>query len=885
LELDLKALFKALSKAAGHTAVGKWEELGTDTVEALSAIGLSTEPAELAFLLVRRSLAQALFDLVAESAAPHLTPMPPADVAKQLDFSGLIGEVDLDRRFLEAPATLPIISAAQTVFRQWLEAHGIQPPSAVAIADRLPTYFVYALNHEWRRNAKSYVALLAAINTPFTNAGEREWTWSMYGALLQRRVQESVFDEPFSLQQIYVPLRAFYFEEYQSKPPVAAGPRTRLRRVIVDLASELQTWIDKPSQQDTLRVISGGPGSGKSSFARVFAARLSENARIHALFVPLHLVDATRDVVDEIGRFVRDEGVLKHNPLDADSEEPNLVIIFDGLDELASQGKAAAETAGAFVREIDKLVERRNANGVRLRVLVSGRELVVQENESEFRKPRQILTLLPYFADQSSDRQYLRSDEEVSDPQSLLTTDLRDLWWVKYGELTGNVQKGLPPELARHELDEITAQPLLNYLVALSYTRKKIDFTKDVNLNEVYADLVSAVHERGYERKRPYGPIRHLSLEDFVRVLEEIGLAAWHGDGRTTTVREIEEHCTASGVGPLLEKFQDGAKAGVTRLLAAFFFRQYGRRQSGDPTFVFTHKSFGEYLASRRVVRAAEKIARDLQRRLESPDEGWSDTQALQHWAEITGPSAVSPYLFEFILKELVLRGKVAVTILQTVLVRLFSFIMKSGMPMERLNLPSFRVASFQARNSEEALLVIMNACARVTERRSDIEHPEATTFGTWLRRIQGQRSGGESVMAARCLSYLNLASVRLDMSDLYNANLESSLLSNAALYFVCLDNASLRSADLSGATLDWASVRGTDFSDADMRGVHMHDTNASRARFERSDLSHARLMQTILTGSVVLATALDGAVIKWTNTEDATLDASAEAAFRPVEP
>jgi hypothetical protein len=44
LQVDVKELFKALSKGVGHTAIGKWEEIGNDTVEALCAIGLSTEP-------------------------------------------------------------------------------------------------------------------------------------------------------------------------------------------------------------------------------------------------------------------------------------------------------------------------------------------------------------------------------------------------------------------------------------------------------------------------------------------------------------------------------------------------------------------------------------------------------------------------------------------------------------------------------------------------------------------------------------------------------------------------------------------------------------------------------------------------------------------------
>src|SRR5262249_40918738 len=149
-------------------------------------------------------------------------------------------------------------------------------------------------------------------------------------------------------------------------------------------------WIEGADPQDAIRVISGGPGSGKSSFARIFAAGIAQShSRLKVLFVPLHLIDASKELVDEVGRFVRDEGVLPGNPLDPESPDQNLLVIFDGLDELASQGKAAADIARGFVREVEKTVERRNQQAVRLRVLLSGRELVVQENESEFRRPRQ----------------------------------------------------------------------------------------------------------------------------------------------------------------------------------------------------------------------------------------------------------------------------------------------------------------------------------------------------------------------------------------------------------------------------------------------------------------------------------------------------------------
>ncbi len=233
-----------------------------------------------------------------------------------------------------------------------------------------------------------------------------------------------------------------------------------------------------------------------------------------------------------------------------------------------------------------------------------------------------------------------------------------------------------------------------------------------------------------------------MRLEEFSRVLEEIGLAAWQGDGRTTTVQEIEEHCRESGLGKLLDKFQEGAKAGVTRLLAAFFFRQYGQRASGDSTFVFTHKSFGEYLAARRVMREAEKIVRELESHAQNYDDGWDEQEALKHWAQICGPAAMSRYLHNFLLNELKLRPAEKLIRLQVLLAKLFSFMLQQGMPIELLQVAPFREALFQSRNAEEALLAALNACASVTGIVSKIEHPDPTAFGAWFKRIQGQRAG-----------------------------------------------------------------------------------------------------------------------------------------------
>jgi len=889
VKADFKDLFKALAKGVGHTATGKWIELGADAVEALAALGLETDPGELAFLLIRRSLITAAFELL-DNSASQLSDTAATDADALVDNLDLSIEMSVDQKFLERPGDLPILDSFKTLLSAWLKELGIEEPAADAIADRLPTYFVYALNQEWRRNSKAYGPLLEALNTPFTKAGDREWAWAEYSAMLERRIQEPVFDEPFSLSQIFVPLSAYYSKERpraEMDSDALRDQRQKRRHVVIDLQQELKSWVNGADPQDAIRVISGGPGSGKSSFARVFASGIAaSHPKTKVLFVPLHLIDASKDLIEEIGRFVRDEGVLLNNPLDSESPEPNLLIIFDGLDELASQGKAAADIARAFVREVEKTVERRNQQVVRLRVLLSGRELVVQENESEFRRPRQILNLLPYFTPLKAKYEndvVVHDEVEYEDPAKLLQKDARQEWWKNYGELTGKLFDGLPKELNRKDLTEITAQPLLNYLVALSFTRDKLNFSKDINLNSIYADLVTAVHERGYEKGRAFGPIRHMTLEQFSRVLEEIGLAAWHGDGRTTTVREIEEHCKASGVGRMLDDFQEGAKAGVTRLLAAFFFRQYGQRNSGDPTFVFTHKSFGEYLAARRVVRAMERVSRDLERRASSPDEGWDERDALKHWAQICGPSAMSEYLHTFLLNEVRLRSHTELESWQDQFTRLFNFVLRHAMPMEQLQIATFREAMFQSQNAEEALLIALNICAETIGRCSVIEQPESTTFGTWLMRIEGQQAG-MGRLARSSLSFLMLPGVYLFSSDLVGANLASSDFEAIEANCVCAEFADLASANLKTArlrrgnffasNLSNTNLEGADLDEADMQETNLMGANLTGARLTGANLIVADLTGANLTGADLTGANLEGANLEDTNLKDVKMDA-----------
>ena len=892
LKANFKDLFKSLTKTAISGATLNWVEVGKNAADALTAVGLEKDAGQIAWLLIYRSIENALHGLVEENLdliksisggrgeaqeQSELSDEAIDIAAGKLDFSVEQSELVIDEVFFKKPGELPVLQQIALPFKQWLLNVGLTEAQAKSISDRLPVYFVYALSDEWRARRDDYKLLTEALETPFTKATEREHSWARYSAMLQKQIEEPMFYEAFSLRQVYVPLRAFYERKAGNErgKPVAEGvtQRAARERVVIDLEKELKAWLSKTDSQDAVRVISGGPGSGKSSFAKMFAAQQSAQMERRVLFVPLHRFEPTDDLIDAVKEFVSYDGFLSHNPLDPKEGESRLLLIFDGLDELSMQGKVAAEVAQRFVQEVQRKVESFNAREPRLKVLISGRELAVQANVDGFRKPQQVLHILPYYLGESAGNELVKNQEvKYVDEHNLLAQDQRQLWWAAYGKASGREYGGMPDVLERDELVEITSQPLLNYLVALSFVRGALDFATESSLNVIYDDLLKAVYQRVWgEHQHP--AVTGITEEQFFRILEEIAVAAWHGDGRTTTVREVEAHCINSGLNPLLEKFKEGAKEGVARLLMAFYFRKSGNREAtGDETFEFTHKSFGEYLAAKRIVRGVQRMHTELERRKQSYDGGWDERDALIHWARLCGPVAMDQYLHAFIANEVRLqhrpRSSSDAEQWQETLSRLIGFMLRHGTPMESIApRPAFQEEVRRARNAEESLLAVLNACAWVTRKCSNIDWPSREAFGEWLSRLQGQRANASNALAFRCLSWLNLEDSILYVKDLLAADLQYTNLKNAKLTYVNFARANLHRANLKGTILRQAELKRANLGGANLGGANLEGTILIGANLAGANLEGAHLEGVHLTG-----TNLRGANLKGANLKDARL-------------
>ena len=856
-----------------------------DGEKLVGAIGLGTTPSDRAQSLIVNALVRALADLFREQRPFPESATPPDMDRMRAAFEETVGEgeIEIDRAFFRRPAALPLLQKIAAPLEGWLAANGAPAPDSRNIVRRLPAYFTYALHEEWRARPADYKPLLDALDTPFDQAAERERAWERYAARLQRQINEPMFGETFGIVHVFVPLCG-YFEAEVEEPEVGAR-RSRAasdeklrgrnerenRRVVVDLAEELTTWVERAEKKSAVRVIAGGPGSGKSSFAKMFAAQLAAKGT-RVLYVPLHLIDPEKDLETAIGRFVREQELLPENPLLPVEQEPPMLLLLDGLDELAMQGKASAEVAQKLIEEALRYVDRRNHGETRIQVLFGGRDVVVDTSRGALREPGQVLHLLPYHVADEARGAYV-------DTRALLLVDRRNIWWRNYGLAKGDEHTAMPRTLQRSDLDELTSQPLLGYLIALSFARGKVDFSKpdDVDLNAIYQDLIGSVHERDYAGAR-LPDVRHLSTEQFTQLLEEVALATWHGDGRSTTAKAIHAACTRSGLTAFLDAFEESAEAGAARLLTAFYFRQGAGRTEGEPTFEFTHKSFREYLTARRIVGALERIEEEMALRESKPGRGWSLRQGLGYWAEICGPAALERYVVSFLFGE-IRREKTIAVKWQNMLAEMIGDMLQEGMPMEALSpRPPYVEEARQARNAEEALLVCMGTCAVVSQSLSEIEWDEPTTFGTWRARLVGQSPFlaladqwlvllslvGQDLESAY-LRGANLVGANLDGANLVGAHLQSAVLRGAHLESALLRGARLGGADLQGADLRGADLRGADLEnanlvDADLRGAHLQSADLRGADLRGADLKGADLEGVKLAGAKLEGAKLEGA-------------------------
>ena len=843
LKLDRSQLLKGIAQLVKTFGTNNLFSLPASSLDTIAALKLEDTTGSRGWKLVSRALARAVAALIAETdhrfRETEVESYGLDQALLQLFESKTYA---LDAKFFQHPADLELLADLRPHLTEYWQLYEFTEPEIQNVHTRLGRYLVFALVKEWQTDPKYYEPLREGLETPFLPAETQEREWEHYRQYLQAQVQLPVFDESFSLEQVYVPLRAYYLSkpEASEREELGRTQQERPKKIAVDLQPHVLEWLVRGDAKDAIRMVRGGPGYGKSSFFKMLAAHLAGQGQ-RVLFIPLHRFSMEDKLEEAVTRFLGYDPYLTHNPITVDREP--LILIFDGLDELTMQGKALAEVAQSFIREVERTVSNYNASSLKLQVLISGRDVIIQQNESDFKGEGQILRLMEYRVD----------PDEFKGDQALIGIDQRDHWWQEYGQVSGHEYEALPDDLRTDALREITVQPLLNYMIALSYIRGEVQFDKSTNLNEIYEDLLKAVYERGYDEKRKVEVAKHLEYGQFQRMLEEVALATWHGNGRTCTVNEINQHFGQSKLSRQLEKFKKDAEQGIFSLLTAFYFRQAGQTQAGYQTFEFTHKSFGEYLVARRFVAHLRRTVNQYNKYQQATeeDEGWSLRICLVEWIRVFGPTALDWDLVRFIRNEVTLLEAEVQQEAQVAVAEWLSYVIHYDAPMEGLNprIGHFSEEVPQARHAKVALLVMHSLIANQTGQVSDLNLKTPEVFGIFCHHLR-VRAEGRSFFRS-FLNQLNLDLCVLSWHDLSGADLSGAdlhgvYLVHVSLVFANLSNANLSNANLNGAILCNTILNGADLRGADLRGATLRGTYLEGATLTKGALIKLQLEETI---------------------------------------
>ena len=745
--------------------------------------------------------------------------------------------------------------------------------------------------------------------------GAVDQRWETGHAAFLSRLAEPLFGEAFNLEAVFIRPIGYSLET----PPIPAKwdkpeqthdvefeKKPKEIRKVIPILDTLTEWIDHASPADRVRVLVGPPGAGKSSTARMFAKEQIPNRRV--VFVQLHHLDLSRPVVAAFDAFAAEfsypDGILNPN-----AEHGPMLIVADGLDELSQQGDAGKRAAEDFAAKMLFALNQCQQNGRIIHVLFCGRPIAAQDFGKVFTDPKQTYHLLPFWTPEKDrkgdDFKYVGDVKE-------LETDRREKWWKRYTNAVGDKVNEMPALMKDEKLEEFTAQPLLNFLLALAYRDRdkpaKVShspenpvppnpFTDNEVPNrmaDVFAWLLRKVYDREYDHRHKH--IENMSFTDFRDIMALFGMTAWHaGDGRTASVKATEALAVPMRLEGVLTDYAKSCKEGIVGLFLAFYFRN--RITSGEETFEFSIKPFAEFLAAAGIVSAIADIASRLGTRKNPNDKRdksiWEAKELAFEWLQIAGPGVIDQSLDQHIREEVARRVEhedADAKQWRDQAIKLLEYDLRYRFPAELLPSATFQKMSDDSNRAEHALVQVISACDATVESpkwqdriendpmlhasfiESDDDDDEVYlrwehTHDEWMER------NADCFLRINWPFATSLAEIFRHFRSTTDQHFSVSLplrLSRWDLSHQCimycdctganLENSNLYDTNLSGANLDDTNLNGAILIDANLNRASMYSANLGGANLANASLHDANLFDANLTDSRLNGANLIGA-------------------------
>jgi hypothetical protein len=390
----------------------------------------------------------------------------------------------------------------------------------------------------------------------------------------------------------------------------AEGEWWDAQELVPDIEAFLAGYLTSPRAVTTPLVVLGEPGSGKSKFTEVLAARLPQDDFLPVL-VELRDVAAESMVQQQIEQAIYrgpGERVSWHDLIDA-AGKALPVVLLDGFDELV---QAAAVNRYDYLEQVRDFQLRQAQIGRPVAVVVTTRTVVA--DQARFPAGSLALQLQPFTEDQV--RYWLKVWDRHNGP-ALAARGLRPL----------------PAEVALAH-GELARQPLLLLMLAMFDTADNGLQRAEAPIGraELYERLLTdfALREVGKSarnRSLPTSDQRELAEHELQR-LAVVALAMFARGRQAASDAELNQDL------PLL--FPESETSGspdtnltpAQRAVGRFFFVHKSEARSHDErarSYEFLHTTFGEYF----VARLALSALRDLAARREVTRRGMTATGRL----------------------------------------------------------------------------------------------------------------------------------------------------------------------------------------------------------------------------------------------------------------
>ena len=223
----------------------------------------------------------------------------------------------------------------------------------------------------------------------------------------------------------------------------------------------------------------------------------------------------------------------------------------------------------------------------------------------------------------------------------------------------------------------------------------------------------------------------------------------------------------------------------------AFYFRK-GEAQQGDNTFEWTHKSFGEYLIARRLIRLTDTLADERQRAKQTPGRGIQHPEALETLIKTTARIELNDNIKDFIASILHQNindktlteeklTKEKLNHYQTLLVDCINSALAGPLEMTQY-LPGESFANlcqFEA-NSISCIFMLHSQIATITEQeekeKEKLNLPHRDSFKTLYQRLTAQSN---TWLFRHSLTHLTLSDQNFNGLNLNQTNFSHCLFIN----------------------------------------------------------------------------------------------------------